>query len=52
MDTQFKLDWEVDKFPTPFDEWEGAVLLSFFGLVGAVGVGKAVAGAIAYRGRK
>lgn len=51
LDTQFKLGWKVDKFPSPFDEWEGAILLSFFGIT-VVGVGlKAIAGAVAYRNR-
>jgi hypothetical protein len=49
LDTQFHLGLRVDKFPSPFDQWEGAILLSFFG-VSVVGVGiKAVAGAIAFR---
>jgi hypothetical protein len=49
LDTQFHLGLRLDKFPSPFDQWEGAILLSFFG-VSVVGVGiKAVAGAIAFR---
>lgn len=38
----------VPAFPAPFDEWQGAILLSFFGLVGVVGGIRAAAGAIAY----
>lgn len=49
FDTQFKMGWEIDKFPEPFDEWQGAIVLSFFGLVGAVGSARVFAGAIAYR---
>lgn len=31
----------VPKFPAPFDEWEGAILLSFFGVATLAGIGKA-----------
>ena len=51
LDTQFKFGWAIDKFPAPFDEWEGAILLSFFGLVGISTGMRAIAGAIA-TGRK
>lgn len=48
VDTMWPQPWNVEKWPPPFDEWEGAILLSFFG-VSVVGTGiKAVAGAIAY----
>lgn len=48
-DTYWPQPWNVEKLPEPFDQWEGAILLSFFG-VSVVGSGiKAVAGAIAYR---
>lgn len=48
-DTYWPQPWAVEKLPAPFDQWEGAILLSFFG-VSVVGSGiKAVAGAIAYR---
>ena len=48
IDTMWPQPWDVEKWPPPFDEWEGAILLSFFG-VSVVGTGiKAVAGAIAY----
>lgn len=52
LDTQFKFGWQIDKFPAPMDEWEGAILLSFFGITMIGGGIKAIAGAIAYRGRK
>jgi hypothetical protein len=45
LDTQFKLGWRINAFPAPFNEWEGAILLSFFGIQ-AVG---RIAGAIAGR---
>lgn len=52
LDTNFKLGWAIDKFPEPFAAWEGAILLSFFG-VAAAGAGiQAVAGAIAYSKRR
>lgn len=51
IDTMWPQPWNVEKWPSPFDEWEGAILLSFFG-VSVVGAGiKAVAGAIAMRKR-
>jgi len=41
----------VPKFPAPFDEWEGAILLSFFGISAGAGVAKAVIAAGVLRGR-
>lgn len=32
LDTCFALGLRIAKFPAPFDEWEGAILLSFFGV--------------------
>lgn len=50
LDTCFKLGWRIPAFPSPFDEWQGTILLSFFG-VQAVGQSfNAIAAAI--RGRK
>lgn len=47
IDTCFRLGWRIPAFPSPFDQWEGAILLSFFG-VSVIGSGiKAIAGAIA-----
>jgi hypothetical protein len=52
IDTMWPQPWNVEKWPAPFDEWEGAILLSFFGVT-VVGTGiKAVAGAIAYGRRQ
>lgn len=50
LDTCFRFGWGIPAFPRPFDEWQGTILLSFFG-VQVVGQGiTAIAGAI--RGRK
>lgn len=50
LDTCFKLGWRIPAFPHPFSEWQGAILLSFFG-VHVIGQGiTALAGAI--RGRR
>ncbi len=32
LDTSFSLGWGISAFPEPFDEWEGNILLSFFGV--------------------
>ncbi|MCV0396973.1 MAG: hypothetical protein K5872_08805 [Rhizobiaceae bacterium] len=52
LDTQFGFSWSVSAFPPPFNEWQGAILLSFFGLSAGVGAIRAVAGAFALRGRR
>ncbi|MCG7507049.1 hypothetical protein [Mesorhizobium retamae] len=50
LDTCFSLGWRVAAFPAPFDQWEGTILLSFFGVqVAGQGI-TAIASAI--RGRK
>lgn len=50
LDTCFRFGWRIPAFPSPFDAWEGTILLSFFG-VHVVGQGiTALAGAI--RGRR
>lgn len=50
LDTCFKLGWRIPAFPAPFDEWQGAILLSFFGIYAA---GKSVnAIAAAFIGRR
>lgn len=46
LDTVFKLGLKVAKFPTPFDEWEGAILLSFFGVQAGVIAVRGVVAAI------
>lgn len=35
LDTVFSIGWGIPKFPAPFDEWQGVILLSFFGVQGA-----------------
>jgi len=50
LDTCFALGWRIAKYPPPFDQWEGAILLSFFGIQ-VVGSGLTVIAA-AIRGRK
>lgn len=43
------IDLKIPPFPPPFDEWQGAILLSFFGVT-VIGTGiKSIAGAIAYK---
>jgi hypothetical protein len=50
LDTVFMFGWRIPKYPPPFDEYQGTILLSFFGVQGvAIGV-TAIAAAI--RGRK
>lgn len=50
IDTTFGLGWGVAAYPPPFDEWEGRILLSFFGVqVAGQGI-NAIAAAI--RGRR
>ncbi len=50
LDTVFRFGWGVPKFPSPFDQYEGAVLLSFFGVAVA---GKAMDTlAFIFRGKK
>ena len=50
LDTCFAFGWRIAAFPRPFDEWQGAILLSFFGVqVAGQGI-TAIAAAI--RGRR
>lgn len=48
------LDWtlHIPPFPPPFDDYEGLIILSFFGLVGATNAAKSIAGAIALRNQR
>mgnify|MGYP001466628800 CR=1 FL=1 len=49
LDTCFALGWRIAAFPKPFEEWQGTILLSFFG-VQAIGKGiTAIASAIRRR---
>jgi hypothetical protein len=47
LDTQFQFGWKIAAFPPPFNEWQGAILLSFFGIYAAGKVGMGVVGALA-----
>lgn len=49
LDTVFRFGWQVSKFPAPFDQWEGAILLSFFGVYAGLGAVQSIAAAV---GRK
>lgn len=49
LDTVFSIGWGIPKFPAPFDEWEGAILLSFFGVQGAAMVVSGVVAAVVKR---
>jgi uncharacterized membrane protein len=49
VDTIFKVCSCVWPFPKPFVDWEGAILLSYFGLVGVTTGLNAIAGAVATR---
>jgi hypothetical protein len=51
LDTSFRLGIGIPAFPQPFDEWEGTILLSFFGFYTAGKGVAAIAGAIAARRR-
>jgi hypothetical protein len=51
LDTQFQFGWRIAAFPEPFNEWQGAILLSFFGIY-TVGKGvQSIGTAIAMRRR-
>lgn len=49
LDTCFQFGWRIPAFPKPFDEWQGTILLSFFGVQVA---GKALDTAAFIFGRK
>ena len=49
LDTQFRFGWQVEAFPPPFNEWQGAILLSFFGIYAAGKVGMGVVSALAVK---
>lgn len=50
LDTCFKLGWRISAFPVPFNEWEGTILLSFFGVQVTLSLADKMAAAI--RGRR
>ncbi|HZP21436.1 MAG TPA: hypothetical protein VFB16_14670 [Bauldia sp.] len=49
LDTCFAFSWGIAKFPPPFDQWEGAILLSFFGVSVAERGMVAIAAAVSKR---
>jgi hypothetical protein len=49
LDTQFRFGWQVTAFPSPFNEWQGAILLSFFGIYAAGKVGMGLVQSLAGR---
>ena len=51
LDTQFRLGWRIPKFPAPMDEWQGAIMLSFFGIYTLGKTVQSVGAAIALRKR-
>lgn len=51
LDTTFGLGWQIAAYPPPFDEWEGAILLSFFGVYGVTRGAAAIAAAMLGRRR-
>ena len=50
LDTCFRLGWKIPAFPHPFSDYQGAILLSFFG-VQVVGQG-VMAIAMSIRGKR
>ena len=52
LDTIFKLGWGIPAYPKPFDEWQGAILLSFFGIYTVASGVRAIATGLIMRGRK
>jgi hypothetical protein len=51
LDTQFRLGWRIPKFPAPMDEWQGAIMLSFFGIYTLGKTAQSVGAALALRRR-
>ena len=51
LDTQFRLGWGIPKFPEPMNEWQGAILLSFFGIYTLGKTMQSIGAALAMRRR-
>ena len=51
FDTVFRFGWGIAAYPPPFDEWEGAILLSFFGVYWLTRGATAIAAGLAARRR-
>ncbi len=52
LDTCFGFTWNVAAFPRPFDEWEGLILLSFFGVYAGLSAAQTWASALARKWAK
>jgi len=48
-DTMFKLGWKVSAFPAPMDQWQGTIILGYFGYVGAQSGIKSISSALRRR---
>lgn len=42
LDSIFLFPFDIAKLPSPMNEWQGQIILSFFGLQAAMGLGTAV----------
>ena len=51
LDTTFRIGWGVPAYPPPFDEWEGMILLSFFGVYGLARSAASISAAVLSRRR-
>ena len=40
LDSIFHLDWKIAKLPSPMDEWQGAIILSYFLVAPVSSIGK------------
>jgi hypothetical protein len=52
LDTTFKLGMSIPAYPAPFDQWEGVILLSFFGVQASVVAIRSIAAAVLSRASK
>lgn len=52
LDTQFKFGWKINAFPEPFNEWQGAILLSFFGIYAVSKIGTGIVSGLFSRAAK
>lgn len=42
LDSVYQFEWNVAALPSPFDQYEGHIILSFFGLQAVTGIGSAL----------
>lgn len=52
LDTCFGFGWRIAKFPAPFDEWQGLIILSFFGVQVAGNITRTVAATSIVKARR